>query len=111
MTTTWDGEWTPALCAFDGCPTPARTRGYCRKHYGRWRRHGDPSQVGARHVDFDPLDDASGSVLADRYGTTRRTIVRWRRDGLRLAVAEQIADRLGVHPLELWPDIYEGNAA
>jgi len=32
-----------STCSIDGCPTPADARGWCRKHYMRWRRHGDPT--------------------------------------------------------------------
>jgi len=30
------------LCAVDDCPRPAKTRGWCQKHYMRWWVHGDP---------------------------------------------------------------------
>ncbi|RZT87331.1 hypothetical protein EV383_4250 [Pseudonocardia sediminis] len=29
-------------CSVVGCPRPHRGRGYCGRHYGRLRRHGDP---------------------------------------------------------------------
>lgn len=29
-------------CAVDGCDAQAITRGWCRKHYARFQRHGDP---------------------------------------------------------------------
>lgn len=29
-------------CSIDGCGRSSRRRGWCNKHYGRWRRHGDP---------------------------------------------------------------------
>lgn len=29
-------------CAVDGCDSPAKTRGWCTKHYGRWKAHGNP---------------------------------------------------------------------
>jgi len=32
-----------ATCSFKGCDKPARTRGWCPKHYTRWWKHGDPS--------------------------------------------------------------------
>lgn len=36
-------------CSIDGCLDPIKARGWCRKHYLRWHRHGDPL-VGDRVV-------------------------------------------------------------
>jgi hypothetical protein len=30
------------ICSIKDCDQPARSRGWCQKHYGRWRTHGDP---------------------------------------------------------------------
>lgn len=32
-------------CTIEGCADPARARGWCKKHYERWRKHGDPAWV------------------------------------------------------------------
>jgi hypothetical protein len=32
-------------CSITGCPNPSRRRGWCPKHYNRWKRHGDPEFV------------------------------------------------------------------
>ena len=32
-----------ALCTVDGCERQKSTRGWCRMHYKRWLRHGDPT--------------------------------------------------------------------
>lgn len=32
-------------CSIDGCDTISKTRGWCSKHYDRWRFHGDPLKV------------------------------------------------------------------
>jgi len=29
-------------CSIDGCDRPARARGWCKAHWQRWSRHGDP---------------------------------------------------------------------
>jgi hypothetical protein len=31
------------VCSIEGCETGAAARGWCRKHYNRWQRHGDPN--------------------------------------------------------------------
>lgn len=34
----------PSLfCSIDGCLNDSSDRGWCRKHYTRWKRHGDPN--------------------------------------------------------------------
>lgn len=31
-----------STCTVDGCANTVLARGWCRRHYARWRRHGDP---------------------------------------------------------------------
>ena len=45
-------------CIVDGCGTPAWSRGWCRIHYERWRKHGDPL-AGYRGRPLDPRHDAA----------------------------------------------------
>ncbi len=33
---------TQPTCSIEGCDAPRRQREWCRKHYTRWWRHGDP---------------------------------------------------------------------
>lgn len=42
-------------CSVDGCAERHKGYGYCRKHYRRWKKHGDPN-VGARR-DLSALND------------------------------------------------------
>ena len=32
-------------CSIDGCGNDALARGWCRKHYARWKSHGDPEKL------------------------------------------------------------------
>ncbi|WP_431800363.1 HNH endonuclease [Microbacterium kunmingense] len=32
-------------CSIDGCPRPARKRGWCLRHYKAWERNGDPVAI------------------------------------------------------------------
>lgn len=45
---------TKTVCSVDGCSRAASCRGWCRMHYSRWRRHGDPTVALAN---FGPLRD------------------------------------------------------
>lgn len=36
------------LCSIEACGNEAKTRGWCEKHYCRWKRHGDPIAVRKR---------------------------------------------------------------
>ncbi|TGP24699.1 hypothetical protein EN827_30835 [Mesorhizobium sp. M1D.F.Ca.ET.184.01.1.1] len=51
-----------ATCAIDGCAKPARGRGWCLAHYGRWRRNGDP--LAGRTPNGDPRRYLDEVVLA-----------------------------------------------
>lgn len=39
---------TPRICSIDRCGKPSATRGFCRAHYARWQRYGDP--LGGPHA-------------------------------------------------------------
>lgn len=34
------------ICTVEGCERQHAARGWCQKHYARWRKHGDPLAVG-----------------------------------------------------------------
>lgn len=43
-------------CSIEGCTNPVRSRGWCKMHYARWRRTGDPTSPSRR-----------GHSLTDRF--------------------------------------------
>lgn len=47
-------------CSITDCNKPSRSRGLCKKHYARWRRHGDPLILGKR-------PNGTGSLRKDGY--------------------------------------------
>lgn len=75
-------------CSVDGCTTPARTRGWCKIHYQRWYRTGDP--LGIRPGKWDGYDRPVCSVdgceqLAHARGMCSSHFCRNRRHGDPLA--------------------------
>ena len=46
----------------------------------------------------------SAPFLAVYLGTSERQIRRWRRSGMRMHKAEDVADTLGLHPSEIWSE-------
>jgi len=81
------------LCDLDGCARKHWGRGYCRLHYSRWLKHGDPlvnlrptlNMSLAERFDFytpnrgDGCWEWTGSRLSNGYGVLSRTITahRW----------------------------------
>lgn len=47
-------------CSIAGCDKPTVGRGWCRKHYGRWHRHGDPLYVTPPTAPTERLCDIEG---------------------------------------------------
>jgi len=46
-------------CTVEGCSSKVKARGYCGKHWTRWRNHGDPAIV---------LREAKMDLIGQRYG-------------------------------------------
>lgn len=42
-----------ALCKIDDCERGAAGRGWCKMHWARWRRHGDPLKTKTNGVDWN----------------------------------------------------------
>lgn len=45
------------LCSVEGCEARHNCRGFCKKHYTRYLRHGDPGAVAAMHGQESPLTE------------------------------------------------------
>lgn len=44
--------------------------------------------------------------LAELFGTDTHSIARWFKIGVRWNMGEDLCDRIGLHPAEVWPDYY-----
>lgn len=53
------------------------------------------------------LFDRTDRQIAERFGVSRRTVVRWGTEGLPAHRMDEIADQLGLHPTEIWDCYYE----
>ncbi len=51
--------------------------------------------------DGDERNEKMG-YIAERIGSTNRTIIRWKTQGIALLTAENIAETLGYHPSHIW---------
>jgi hypothetical protein len=78
------------------------------RRWGRTDEWGGVMGHAAPHLPAEPLfelfDGADDGVIADACGLSRRTIVRWRRQGIPWIQADRICAHLCVHPILLWRD-------
>lgn len=56
------------ICKIDGCGNPARHMGWCRPHYRRWNRYGDPLAGGPRHYANPEEAIAARTIKDERTG-------------------------------------------
>lgn len=78
-----------STCSVEGCPHPNHARGWCQRHYKRWRKWGDPLKVRLspeekfwRKVDIRGPDEcwpwtAGGNMADGGYGWFRPEGVGW----------------------------------
>lgn len=72
-----------AVCSIDTCSRPADTRGWCRAHYIRWTRHGDPLAVHGYTAETSERGCTVEGCERDFYarGWCRLHYRRWARRG------------------------------
>ena len=82
-------------CTIESCDKPAAGRGWCRKHYMRWYRHGDPLGVAPAKpiptcsvIDCD-LESKSLGMCRKHYDAER---YKSKRDSLPVAFRRRLAN-------------------
>ncbi len=48
------------ICSVAGCDRQNHAQGFCKRHYGRWYRHGDPLAGGQHHEVRQPICTVEG---------------------------------------------------
>lgn len=92
------------VCSVEGCEARSVARGWCMKHYQRWRAHGDAEKVlqvkifGAAEQRFWPRVDKAGGCWLWTGGVSTSGYGRFRVDGVQQA-AHRVAYELSVGPI------------
>ncbi|WP_161790133.1 GIY-YIG nuclease family protein [Streptacidiphilus carbonis] len=71
------------LCEIDRCPDPAEARGWCRMHYQRWYRHGDPLAL-VRAPETGGIYEITGPEGCIYIGSSDNVRRRWKAHKARL---------------------------
>lgn len=68
------------ICSVDGCDRTPTADGFCRPHYGRWQRHGDPLFLVYERTPFVGMDriclECNEPRLAKEYSGQKSTICK-----------------------------------
>lgn len=76
-----DSPMSDRICTVEGCIKALDSRGFCKSHYARWRRYGDP------------LEDRTKRGRTLTHGTVRGYAYGCRCDGCRTSRSAYIRDR------------------
>lgn len=65
----------PAACTLEGCEDQRFSRGWCKSHWKRWRRHGDPLGGFSRELHLEDVEWMAyhGETLEGAAARTGRT--------------------------------------
>lgn len=81
-----------APCIIEGCDSPRRGRGWCSKHWARWRKYGDPLIVKARGTwapEKRPCSVDGCERLAHAHTYCTKHLARWQKHGDPLVIGER----------------------
>lgn len=95
-----------AACAVEGCDNPAKSLGWCGRHYSRWYRYGDPLAPMRRRANGEPVPKCAAVHCgrdAQARGLCSTHYRRWRLYGDPDAYAPVAAWKLRFHDLEAAP--------
>lgn len=70
---------TKRTCSVGECGSPVLARSFCRMHYQRWRKHGDPEVSGRRLVSYCTVAECESEVHGN--GWCRKHYLRWYKHG------------------------------
>lgn len=82
-------DMTDRTCSIDECDNRPVARGWCNKHWTRWRNHGDPHVTKPRVRGTCTVDDCNRTTAAHGYCTLHYQ--RWHRHGDPLTVIDRSA--------------------
>jgi hypothetical protein len=82
MAETSINETTKRVCSVEGCGDKAKARGWCAKHYRRWKMHGEPLGGGAFRTGIETtcsIEGCSGATVG--RGWCNKHYRRWLNNG------------------------------
>lgn len=81
-----------APCKIDGCERESAGRGWCKTHWGRWRKHGDPLIVKVAGTDYRVKGTCKAPDCRRQHHShdfCTMHLVRWQKNGDPTVVGER----------------------